>query len=128
MDRRLSSAASGTSDFSPRPAPRTNGSSSNNVNSSGGGGTAGFSGLKSMLGRKATLAGKKDNRGRSGSVTASMRSDRDGGFDTIGEDEIRTPTASGPGGTGVAAIPPVSLGSSKAGHRTNVADFPVFSD
>lgn len=60
-----------------------------------------------MLGRKATLAGKRDNRGRSGSVTASMRSDRDGGFETIGEDELRSPNA-GPGGTGVAAAPPVS--------------------
>lgn len=74
-----------------------------------------------MLGRKGTLAGKrdKDNRGRSGSVTASMRSDRDGGFDTIGEDDYRAPgggggggAGSGPGGTGVAAVPPVSITSS----------------
>ena len=51
-----------------------------------------------MLGRKGTLAGgrKDSNRGRSESIAASTRSDRDGGFDVIGEDEARpmaTPTA-----------------------------------
>ena len=112
MDRRLSSTPSATSDFSPRPAARTNGSSTNVTPSatSGGGGTtsSGFSGLKSMLGRKATMGSKKDSyRGRSESVTASMRSDREGGFDTIGEDDLRSQPGSGPGGTGVAAAPPV---------------------
>lgn len=109
LDRRLSSTPSGTSDFSPRPAPRTNGSSGNLTPGGGGGGTSGFSGLKSMLGRKNTMVGKKDNRGRSGSVAASMRSDRDAGFETIGEDDIRsTGGGGGPGGTGVTAAPPVS--------------------
>ncbi|ORY20449.1 Muniscin C-terminal mu homology domain-domain-containing protein [Naematelia encephala] len=81
------------SDFSPRPAIRQNGSSGN-VNSNGPSSFAG--GLKSMLGRKGTIA-----RGRSNSNATSTRSGRDpAAFNAIGEED------DGPLG-GAANAPPV---------------------
>jgi len=68
-------------DFSPRPAPRQNGSSNNLA-------PASFAtGIKSMLGRKNTSAG--GGRARSGSNATSVRSgrDRDPSFAPIGEDD-----------------------------------------
>ena len=86
----MSSVTSGTgaSDYSPRPTPRQNGSSSGNAANS----PASFAGgLKSMLGRtKSTMGGP--NRGRSASNTPSTRSGRlDGNFQTISEDNGRLP-------------------------------------
>jgi hypothetical protein len=68
--RRLSSVAAQSNDFSPRPAAPRHSSSSTKEGT-------GFSGIKSMLGRKSTVM-KKDNRARSESVAASTRSVRDG--------------------------------------------------
>lgn len=79
----MSSAASNTAtDFSPRPTPRQNGSSSNAIPTAPPTSFAG--GLKSMLGRKPTLA-----RNRSGSNATSTRSGRDQGFNAIGEEDDR---------------------------------------
>ncbi len=93
-DRRLSSIPPGTptNDFSPRPALRQNGSSGN-INSPPSSFTGGF---KSMLGRtKSTIGGA--GRGRSSSNATSLRSARpEGNFDTIGEDDPRTPPAMSP--------------------------------
>lgn len=101
--RRLSQATTGTNDFSPRPTPRQNGSYATSERGSGGG--SGFAGgLKSMLGRKPTLA--VPSRGRSGSSAPSTRSadrNRNDEFDTIGEDEpnVNIPTPR----TAAAALP-----------------------
>jgi hypothetical protein len=49
--------------------------------------------------------GRRDsNRGRSESVTASTRSDREGGFDAIGEDEAR-PSGTPATGSQAPALP-----------------------
>ncbi|KAL7418779.1 hypothetical protein Q5752_006462 [Cryptotrichosporon argae] len=66
-NRRLSTVShQNNGDFSPRPAPRTNGSSGTVP-------TSGFAGgLKSMLGRKSTVVGRQ----RSGSEATSTRSGR----------------------------------------------------
>ncbi|KAK6905319.1 hypothetical protein I203_106146 [Kwoniella mangroviensis CBS 8507] len=91
-NRRMSTvtASSQAHDFSPRPTPRQNGSTTSfgKEQSSGGGLTGG---LKSMLGRKKTLA---VNRTRSGSNATSTRSGRDenardGGFDLLSDDVPR---------------------------------------
>ncbi|ORX34767.1 Muniscin C-terminal mu homology domain-domain-containing protein [Kockovaella imperatae] len=81
-NRRLSTATAQTNDFSPRPQPRQNGSSSNLPNS----GSSFAGGLKSMLSRRTTLA--PNNRGRSDSASTTGRgpAGREAGtFATIGE-------------------------------------------
>ncbi len=95
-DRRLSSVTSGTgaSDFSPRPKPRQNGSSSGNVNTTTPSSFAG--GIKSMLGRtKSTIGGPA--RGRSASAATSVRSGRpDGAFEAVGEEDVWLPPRPAP--------------------------------
>ncbi|WWC58213.1 uncharacterized protein I303_100749 [Kwoniella dejecticola CBS 10117] len=100
-NRRMSTVTSSSQaqDFSPRPAPRQNGSSASfNKEQSGGGLTGGF---KSMLGRKKTLAGV--GRTRSGSNATSTRSGRDetpreAPFDLMSDDvpRIQGSTSSAP--------------------------------
>ncbi|WWC66637.1 uncharacterized protein I206_100540 [Kwoniella pini CBS 10737] len=100
-NRRMSTvtASSPAHDFSPRPAPRQNSSSASFSRDQGSGGLTG--GLKSMLGRKKTLAGV--GRTRSGSNATSTRSGRDetprdGGFDLMSDDvpRIQGSTSSAP--------------------------------
>ncbi|WWC85898.1 uncharacterized protein L201_000765 [Kwoniella dendrophila CBS 6074] len=90
-NRRMSSVTSSSQqhDFSPRPPARTNGSTPSFKQESAGGLTGG---LKSMLGRKKTLAGV--GRTRSGSNATSTRSgrdevNRDPGFDLMSDDVPR---------------------------------------
>lgn len=88
--RRLSSVTP-QNDFSPRPAPPRQISSSKE-------GTTGFSGLKSMLGRKSTML-KKEDRTRSGSIATSTRSARDGGMEALDDQlggEVPTPRSAAP--------------------------------
>lgn len=77
----VQTTGTGTSDFTPRMA-RANGSSSN-VSTGGGGGA--FGGIKSMLSRKGTVAGRQ----RSGSEATSVRSARrptgDNAFEPVSE-------------------------------------------
>lgn len=79
----VQTAATGTSDFTPRMS-KANGSSSN-VSTHGTGGGGAFGGIKSMLSRKATTAGRQ----RSGSEATSVRSNRrptgDNAFEPVSE-------------------------------------------
>ncbi|WVW81891.1 hypothetical protein I302_103890 [Kwoniella bestiolae CBS 10118] len=91
-NRRMSTvtASSQAHDFSPRPQPRQNGSTTSFGKEQGSGGLTG--GFKSMLGRKKTLAAV--GRTRSGSNATSTRSgrdeqNRDGGFDLMSDDVPR---------------------------------------
>jgi hypothetical protein len=70
--RRMSAVSNNAQDFSPRPALRANGSSN---------ATPSFGGLKSMLGRKQTIA--TPNRARSGSEATSTRSRPDPVDETV---------------------------------------------